>query len=44
MLASFALASVHSIQGVILPRGKLSVHEEFPNLVAETIEPFLLDR
>jgi pimeloyl-ACP methyl ester carboxylesterase len=39
-----ALASVHSIQGVMLPRGKLSVHEEFPNLVAETIEPFLLDR
>ena len=39
-----ALASVHSIQGVMLPRGKLSVHEEFPNLVVETIEPFLLDR
>ena len=39
-----ALASVHSIQGVMLPRGKLSVHEEFPDLVAETIDPFLLDR
>src|SRR5262249_35396593 len=39
-----ALASVHSIQSVMLPRGKLSVHEEFPDFVAEAIEPFLLDR
>ena len=39
-----ALASVQSIESVMLPRGKLSVHEEFPNLVAEAIEPFLLDR
>ena len=39
-----ALASVASIHSVMLPLGKLSVHEEFPDLVAETIEPFLLDR
>jgi hypothetical protein len=28
----------------MLPLGKLSVHEEFPDSVAETIKPFLLDR
>ena len=39
-----ALASVQSIESVMLPLGKLSVHEEFPDLVAETIEPFILDR
>ena len=39
-----ALASVHRVQSVMLPRGKLSVHEEFPDLVAEAIGPFLLDR
>ena len=39
-----ALASVPSIRSVMLPLGKLSVHEEFPDLVAETIKPFLWDR
>jgi len=39
-----ALASVHRVQSVMLPRGKLSVHEEFPDLVAEAIGPFLLDQ
>jgi pimeloyl-ACP methyl ester carboxylesterase len=36
-----ALASVPSIRTAVLPRGKLSVHEEFPDLVAEAIKPFL---
>jgi pimeloyl-ACP methyl ester carboxylesterase len=36
-----ALASVGSIQSAMLPLGKLSVHEEFPDSVAEIIEPFL---
>jgi pimeloyl-ACP methyl ester carboxylesterase len=36
-----ALASITSIQSAVLPLGKLSVHEEFPDSVAETIEPFL---
>jgi hypothetical protein len=39
-----ALASVPSIRSVMLPLGKLSMHEEFPDLVAETIKPFLWDR
>jgi pimeloyl-ACP methyl ester carboxylesterase len=39
-----ALTSVRSIQSVMLPLGKLSVHEEFPDLVVERIEPFLSDR
>ena len=39
-----ALASVPSVHSVMLPLGKLSVHEEFPSSVVETIEPFLLDR
>ena len=36
-----ALASVASIRTVVLPLGKLSVHEEFPDLVVEAIKPFL---
>jgi pimeloyl-ACP methyl ester carboxylesterase len=36
-----ALASVPSVHSITLPRGKLSVHEEFAELVAATIEPFL---
>jgi len=36
-----ALGSVPSIRSVMLPLGKLSVHEEFPDSVAETIKPFL---
>jgi pimeloyl-ACP methyl ester carboxylesterase len=39
-----ALATVPSIRSVVLPLGKLSVHEEFPDLVAEAIKPFLSDR
>jgi pimeloyl-ACP methyl ester carboxylesterase len=39
-----ALASVSSIRSVMLPLGKLSVHEEFPDAVAEAIKPFLLDQ
>jgi pimeloyl-ACP methyl ester carboxylesterase len=36
-----ALASFTNIQSAVLPLGKLSVHEEFPDSVAEIIEPFL---
>ena len=39
-----ALALVPSIRTVVLPLGKLSVHEEFPDLVAEAIKPFLSER
>ena len=39
-----ALTIVPRVQSVCLPLGKLSVHEEFPNLVAEAIETFLADR
>jgi pimeloyl-ACP methyl ester carboxylesterase len=39
-----ALAFVPCIRTVRLPLGKLSVHEEFPDLVAETVEPFLRDQ
>ena len=38
-----ALASVPSIRTAVLPLGKLSVHEEFPDLVAEAIKSFLSD-
>jgi hypothetical protein len=37
-----ALASVPGIHCAMVPLGKLSVHEEFPDSVAEIIEPFLL--
>jgi hypothetical protein len=36
-----ALASVPGIHSAVLPLGELSVHEEFPDSVAGTIEPFL---
>ena len=39
-----AFASVPSVPTAVLPLGKLSVHEEFPDLVAEAIKPFLSDR
>jgi hypothetical protein len=39
-----ALASVPSIRTAMLPLGNLSVHEEFPDLAAEAIMPFLSDR
>jgi pimeloyl-ACP methyl ester carboxylesterase len=38
-----ALASVSSIRTAVLPLGKLSVHEEFADLVAQAIKPFLSD-
>jgi hypothetical protein len=38
-----ALASIPGAQSVTLPRGKLSVHEEFPDLIFGAIEPFLFD-
>jgi pimeloyl-ACP methyl ester carboxylesterase len=36
-----ALASLPGIRSVRLPRGKLAVHEEFPDAVIEDIDPFL---
>jgi pimeloyl-ACP methyl ester carboxylesterase len=38
------LAAIPGVESVCLPVGKLSVHEEFHNLVADAIEPFLADR
>jgi pimeloyl-ACP methyl ester carboxylesterase len=39
-----ALAALPGVQAVRLARGKLSVHEEFPDDVGAAIEPFLLQR
>jgi pimeloyl-ACP methyl ester carboxylesterase len=36
-----ALAAVPGIRSVALPRGKLSVHEEFPGATFEAMDPFL---
>jgi pimeloyl-ACP methyl ester carboxylesterase len=36
-----ALAGVPGIRSVVLPRGKLAVHEEFPDATAAAIAPFL---
>jgi hypothetical protein len=36
-----ALASVPGVETVRLPRGKLSVYEEFPDEVAAALRPFL---
>jgi hypothetical protein len=36
-----ALASVAGVQCAALPLGKLSVHEEFPDLVSEAIKAFI---
>src|SRR5208337_3329814 len=36
-----ALAALPRIQSVQLPRGKLAVHEEFPDGVIDAIDPFL---
>ena len=38
-----ALAAVSGERSVCLPLGKLGLHEEFHNFVAEAIEPFLID-
>jgi pimeloyl-ACP methyl ester carboxylesterase len=36
-----ALAALPGVRTVRLPRGKLAVHEEFPDATVEAIEPFL---
>jgi pimeloyl-ACP methyl ester carboxylesterase len=36
-----SLAALPGIRSVRLPRGKLSVHEEFPDATMEAISPFL---
>jgi pimeloyl-ACP methyl ester carboxylesterase len=36
-----ALASIPQVQAVELPQGKLAVHEEFPDAVAEAVKSFL---
>ena len=36
-----ALASVPRVRSVVLPHGKLAVHEEFPDEVAEAVRSFL---
>ena len=36
-----ALAALPGIKASLLPRGKLSVHEEFPDDVARAVKPFL---
>src|SRR6516165_1074083 len=36
-----ALAALPGIKTSLLPRGKLSVHEEFPDDVARAVKPFL---
>jgi hypothetical protein len=38
-----ALAALPGIRSVRLPRGKLAVHEEFPDATAEAVEAFLGD-
>jgi hypothetical protein len=38
-----ALASRPNVRRVILPSGKLSVHEEFPGPVADAIKSFLTE-
>ena len=36
-----AFAALPGIRSVILPRGKLAVHEEFPDATAEAVAAFL---
>jgi pimeloyl-ACP methyl ester carboxylesterase len=36
-----ALAALPAVRSVRLPRGKLSLHEEFPDAVMESVTPFL---
>jgi len=36
-----ALAALPGVRSVRLPRGKLSLHEEFPDAVMESVAPFL---
>jgi hypothetical protein len=37
-----ALAQLKNVQAAILPVGKLSMHEEFPDETATTIKSFLI--
>jgi pimeloyl-ACP methyl ester carboxylesterase len=39
-----ALAALPGMRSACLPRGKLALHEEFPDAVAEAITPFLAQR
>jgi pimeloyl-ACP methyl ester carboxylesterase len=39
-----ALAAVPGVRTARLPRGKLAVHEEFPNATFDAIEPFLAEQ
>ena len=39
-----ALTAIPGMESVCLRAGKLSLHEEFPNPVADAIENFLTDR
>jgi pimeloyl-ACP methyl ester carboxylesterase len=36
-----ALAAIPNVESARLPRGKLAVHEEFPDATVEAIAPFL---
>ena len=36
-----ALAALPGVRSIALPRGNLSVHEEFPDATAAAIEPLL---
>jgi pimeloyl-ACP methyl ester carboxylesterase len=38
-----ALAALSGMRAICLPRGKLAVHEEFPDAVAQAITPFLAE-
>jgi hypothetical protein len=38
-----ALATVPGMRSVRLPQGKLALHEEFPDAVAQAIRPFLAE-
>jgi hypothetical protein len=39
-----SFGSMPTIRSVASPHGKLSIHEEFPDLAVEAINPFLSDR
>jgi hypothetical protein len=36
-----ALAALPNVKAAVLPAGKLAVHEEFPDAVADAIRSFL---
>jgi hypothetical protein len=38
-----ALAAIPGMRSVCLPQGKLALHEEFPDAVAQSIMPFLAE-